>query len=216
MKIKLPIAIIALLLSGIPAIAQTAVIQGITGRVQLKAPNGEWADATPGTTVSLGTVISTGFNSTALLDLGTSTIQVRSLTRMRLADLLRKGNTVTTTVFVTVGRVNADVQRLPGLTQSFKLQSPVSTAAVRGTNFTFEINWVTTNEGVVEFQNIAGLGRNVGPGEGSELSGLTLPVSPSAYRDHRENVHPFAGPSEFQPSNSTIAPNTGTIVVTVQ
>ncbi|MGA2615211.1 MAG: hypothetical protein ABSG38_17385 [Spirochaetia bacterium] len=217
MKIRLPIAIFALLVLGIPLFAQqTAVIQELTGRVQLKEANGEWADAAPGITVSQGTLISTGFNSTAVLDLGTSKIQVRPLTRMRLAELLRKGDTVTTSVFVTVGKVRADVQRIPSLTQAFKLQSPVSTAAVRGTQFTFAVTWVTTNEGVVEFQNAEGLGRDVGPGEGSELSGLQLPVSPSDYRAQQENVDPNTGPGEILPANGTLLPGTGSIVVTIQ
>jgi len=217
MKIRLPIVIFILLALGIPLFAQqTAVIQEITGRVQLKDANGEWTNATQGATVSQGTVISTGFNSTAVLDLGTSQIQVRPLTRMRLDELLKADTTATTTVFVTVGKVHADVKRIPNLTQSFKLQSPVSTAAVRGTQFTFAVTWISTNEGVVEFQNAQGLGRSVSAGEGSELSGVHLPVAPSDYKAEQENVNPHAGPPDIQPASPTFATNTGTIVVNIQ
>jgi len=213
---RLPIVVSCLLFLALPLFAQqTALVQSVTGKVQLKEPDGEWTNAAPGAAMSQGTFISTGFNSTAVLDLGTSKIQVRPLTRLRLAELLRKGDTATTSVFVTVGKVNADVQRLPGLTQSFKLQSPVSTAAVRGTQFTFAVTWVTTNEGVVEFQNTVGLGRDVGPGEGCELSGLQLPSSPADYREGLENVDAFTGPPEIEPANPTVSSNTGSIVVTI-
>ncbi len=213
---RLIMAALALLLLGVPLFAQqSAVIKELTGKVQLKNPDGQWVSATPGAAVGPGTIVSTGFNSTAVLDLGTSQIQVRPLTRMRLDELLRKANNVTTTVFLTVGEVHASVDRLPGLTQAFKLESPVSTAAVRGTQFTFAGDWVATHEGVVEFLNSLGLGRDVAEGEGSELSGLALPMSPGDYKANRDNVNPYAGPHGFQVETTPGTTHTGTIVVTV-
>jgi len=213
---RLIVAAAALLLLGVPLFAQqSAVIKELTGKVQLKSPDGQWVNATPGATVGRGTIVSTGFNSTAVLDLGTSQIQVRQLTRMRLDELLRNANNVATTVFLTVGEVHASVDRLPNLTQSFKLESPVSTAAVRGTQFTFGGNWVATHEGVVQFLNSVGLGRDVGEGEGSELSGLALPMSPGDYKADQENVNPYTGPQGFQVVTTPGTTHTGTIVVTV-
>lgn len=216
MKIRFGFVVLALLLLGGPLFAQqTAVLKELTGMVQLKAPGGAWVTAKPGAKIDLGTVISTGFNSTAVLDLGTAQLQVHPLTRMRLDELLRQGNHVTTSVFLTVGVVHAHVDRLPSLTQSFQLRSPVSTAAVRGTQFTFGGNWVATHEGVVEFLNSAGLGRDVTTGESSELSGLSLPVSPGDYLAEHQSVDPHAGPHAFQSVGTPASSNTGTIVVTV-
>jgi len=213
---RLTVAALALLLLGVPLFAQqTAVIKQLTGRVQLKAAGAEWVNAAPGAAVGRGTIISTGFNSTAVLDLGTSQIQVRPLTRMRLDELLRKENNVTTTVFLTVGEVHASVERLPSLTQSFKLESPVSTAAVRGTQFTFAGNWVETQEGIVRFSSSSGLGRDVSRGEGSELSGFNLPLAPADFRADRANVNPYTGLFGSRVTSTPAATNTGTIVVTV-
>lgn len=217
MKMRLTIAALALLLPCVPLFAQqTAVIKQLTGKVQLKHPGAEWINAAPGATVGLGTIVSTGFNSTAVLDLGTSEIQVRPLTRLRLDELLRNANKVTTNVFLTVGEVHASVEHLPSLIQSFTLQSPVSTAAVRGTQFTYAGSWVETQDGVVRFTNSAGFGRDVSRGQGSELAGSDLPVSPSDYRAEHVNVNPFTGPFGEAVTASPPATNTGTIVVTVQ
>lgn len=216
MKIRSGIVTLALVLLGSPLFAQqTAVVTQTTGKVQLKAPGGEWAIAAPGAKLDQGTLIATGFNSTAVLDLGPSQVQVRPLTRMRLDELLRQGNTAVTSIFLTVGEVRANVERLPSLTQTVQLQSPVSTAAVRGTSFTFGGSWITTHEGVVRFSNSAGLEREVAADEGSELSGLALPVAPGDHRAEQENVNPFTGPRGFRSVSTPASPTTGTIVVTI-
>ena len=47
-----------------------AVIKEVSGKVEIKAPAKDWESATEGMEISTGTIISTGFKSQALLDLG--------------------------------------------------------------------------------------------------------------------------------------------------
>ncbi|MFW5844523.1 MAG: hypothetical protein ACOCW6_11395, partial [Spirochaetota bacterium] len=65
---------------------QNATITRTTGKVEVLT-NNQWSPAETGTTVPLGATISTGFNSTATLEVGNATLQVRPLTRMRLEEL---------------------------------------------------------------------------------------------------------------------------------
>jgi len=189
MKIKLGVAVIVLALAGVPLFAQqTAVITNIVGKVQLKAQGSDWVNATAGATVGTGTFVSTGFNSSAVLDLGTSQIQVKQLTRMRLDDLLRSGNNATTSLFLAVGQVHANVDNSAGLVQNFTLNSPVSTAAVRGTIFDFDGVHVVVERGVVQFFNQLLQSRSVAAGESSTLNGLSLPDAPADVNQQQSTV----------------------------
>lgn len=212
------IGITTLLLIALTAqvFAQNAVVKELTGQVQLLAPGGSWANATVGSVISQGTVVSTGFGSTAVLDLGTSQLQVRQLTRMRLDELVRTQSTATTSLFLTVGQVRANVDNTTSLTQKFTLKSPVSTAAVRGTIFDFGPFSVTVERGVVSFSNEYGFGRDVAVGETSEWNGPYVPGSAEEFAKASSTTNPKAnaGGSEGGggPSGNV---NTGSVAVTV-
>ncbi len=137
----------------LPAFGATARITDISGKVEIKKSGGSWAAASAGMVINEGTTISTGFKSTAVLDLGSSILEVKALTRMTLEDLIEKEGTVTTNLYLRVGRVNAEVKRDTGLNHDFKLRSAVSTAAVRGTKLSYTGLELTVIEGVVNFYN---------------------------------------------------------------
>lgn len=158
------------------------VIQEFTGKVTFLEPGGGWQDAFPGAAVRSGTTVSTGFNSRAILDLGSSKIEVKALTRMTLAELVRQGNTVTTTLDLNIGRVRATVETAEGATHDFKLLSSISTAAVRGTDFEYDGEILTVFDGEVVFFNSINQKRTVGRGETSRTNGLDTPTSGEAAR----------------------------------
>ena len=129
----------AILVPAVLASAQiTAVVSEVRGRVELLHVGGGWQPATPGAVVRDGTTISTGFNSTAVLKMGLSTITVQQLTRMRLNQLVEQQGKVTTSFTLPIGRVQASVKSASGAPQDFQIRSPISTAAVRGTRFGFD------------------------------------------------------------------------------
>ncbi|MBA7579435.1 hypothetical protein ES708_21306 [subsurface metagenome] len=163
------IGIILILLSIVANASFTqvsAVIKEVTGKVEVQAPGGIWARATVGMSISAGTTISTGFGSRALVDLGNSVLNVQPLTRLRLEELLQREGTVQTDMFLRVGKVSAEVKSVAGLKQDFKLRSPVSTAAVRGTNLEYDGFDVVVFDGNVLYLTQLGQQRSYSSGEG--------------------------------------------------
>lgn len=172
-----------------------AVIKELTGKVEIKPPQLSWVAAQAGTVVSLGTTISTGFNSTAVLDLSGSVLKVDPLTRLRIDELIEREGTVTTELFLRVGKVNAEIKTTAGLTQNFKLRSPVSTAAVRGTGFNYSGYELYVYNGNVTYENLTGQDRSYGEGEGGETSGTDTPTDSQLQKEKDSAVNSYtAGP----------------------
>jgi hypothetical protein len=191
MKRLLIITAIALALAnGLYAQSQ-AVVKEFTGKVEIKSAGGAWQPAKAGTVLDTGASISTGFSSTALLDLGTSTLKVAPLTRMQLVELIARQGNVSTTLALKVGKVNAEVKVAPGLKQEFTLKGPQATAAVRGTVFDFDGVTVNVVNGLVYLSNSQGQGRGVGAGERGSTTGGQLPSSGEHEAESSSNVVPY-------------------------
>jgi hypothetical protein len=84
-----------------------------------------------------------------------------------------------------VGRMSARVRSSDGRTQDFQVRSPVSTAAVRGTDFEFDGAELIVQEGEVAFMNNYGQQRRVRGGEKSSTDGE--PGGPSDPADEAED-----------------------------
>jgi len=156
---------------------ERAVIKSVPGKVTILKPGGTWQTASADTVISAGTTVSTGFNSTALLDLGSSEISVKPLTRMKLSDLIKQEGTVKTSLELTVGRVRATVKPAEGLTHDFTLRSSVSTASVRGTDFEYDGETLTVFDGDVLFFNAFNQKRMISRGETSTTTGYSTPTT---------------------------------------
>ncbi len=212
MKRILTAAVLVLALAPSLFSQSSVVLKGATGKVEVKAPGGAWVAAAAGTKIAMGAYISTGFNSTAVLDLGTSTITVAPLTRMQIQDLVARPGTVSTSVFLKVGKVHAEVKSVEGTRQDFTLKGPQATAAVRGTEFDFDGLTVNVVNGVVQFSNALGQYRSVPAGESSFTDGTGLPTTGDQQRDALVGVVPYTSPTgagvlptgELQPATVTI------------
>ena len=144
------IIILSILAIAIPVFATDyAVIKNVSGRVEVQNPGESWVRAAAGDSLPQGASISTGFGASAVLEVGASILEVDALTRMKLEELVQESGTQTTGLFLRVGRVNAEVKRDEGLSHNFKLRSPSSTAAVRGTNFSFDGKTLKVHRGAV-------------------------------------------------------------------
>jgi hypothetical protein len=178
----------------------SGVIKEMRGKVEVQAPGGSWRSASIGMTVSQGTTISTGFNSTVLIDLGNSILDVKPLTRLRLEELLEKEGTIQTELFLKVGKVRAEVKSASGLRQDFKLRSPVSTAAVRGTKLDYDGFDVVVFDGDVLYLTLLGQRRSYSSGEGGGSDDYGTPTSGGDSKDKESGVDPFpAGPGNRLP-----------------
>ena len=144
--------IIALCIWGILSAAiltgQDAVLAKVTGQVKISADSRSWIAAKQGDTLAPGTVISTGFKSTALVKTDDAEIEVSQLTRLTLEELIQRDDTVHTTLFLNGGRINTQVSR-ERVRQDFTVRSPIATASVRGTGFSFDGRNLTVEHGSV-------------------------------------------------------------------
>ena len=161
----------------LPLFSISAVVEEADGKVEVKAPGGNWQTAEAGMEVSSGTTVSTGFNSKALISIGESVLEVKALTRMALEELIEREGTVDTKLHLKVGKVKAEVKSTRGMRNNFRLRSPVSTAAVRGTNFEYDGYTLWVEEGTVVMGNRIGQKRPVSAGEESSTDGLSTPTS---------------------------------------
>jgi hypothetical protein len=195
--------------------AQTqAVIREVTGKVEVKAAGAlAWAPAKPGQLLAKGSFISTGFNSTAVLNLGSSVVSVKPLTRLQLEELIAREGAVSTSLFLKVGKVSAAVKTGEGLKQDFTVKSPVSTAAVRGTDFEFDGLTVTVINGLVYFSNNLGQGRGVGQGESSSAAGDGPPSGGDQEKLDSTGVLPYVGSPGGVSGDGTRTPGNATVTV---
>jgi hypothetical protein len=155
--------------------AENAVVEKVSGKVELQKNGGSWEALSAGDEIPLGATISTGFRSEALLQIGAATLEVKQLTRMRLDELIQKEGVVKTDLFLRVGRVRTEVKHTEGLQQDFRLRSPVSTAAVRGTSFSFDGSNLQVFTGLVALTNTLNQVARVAAGENSSTDGFSLP-----------------------------------------
>ncbi len=156
----------------------TAVVSELRGRVELLVQGGGWKPATQGAVVAQGTMISTGFNSTAVLKMGLSTVTVQQLTRLRLDQLVEQQGKISTSFTLPIGRVQAAVKSANNSPQDFQIRTPISTAAVRGTRFDFNGYKLIVFENMVAIFNRVGQMRFVQEGQNSETTGDGRPSDP--------------------------------------
>ena len=143
-------AIIALALAT-SLYSQTAVLQNIKGKVEVKALGKDWAPAANGMKVDLLATISTGFDSSVVLLIADNKISVAPLTRLTIDAIVAQSNSLKTSLHLRVGSVSAEVKSTKGVSQDFKVTSPYSTASVRGTKFSYDGFHLDVREGRVAF-----------------------------------------------------------------
>jgi len=159
--------------------AQSGSIQELSGDVTLKpAGSTVFTAAKVGDKVAQDTVVSTGFKSTAVITIGSSTLTVRPLTRLSLAEIQSASGTEKLNVELQTGRVKVDVKPPAGTKANMTIQSPGATASVRGTSFEFDTVNLDVIEGKVAFGGETGAVTMVQGGESSFVGADGQPASP--------------------------------------
>ncbi len=159
-----------------------AVVKQFSGKVEVKQPGQDWQPVQLHMVVPQGATVSTGFSSRLTLELGQTEITIQPLTRMLLRELIKKGTTNVTALTLRVGKINAAVKAVAGERNDFTVAGPNATAAVRGTEFNFDVNVDDHAEGISgHFYLVShdtGQEISVGPGMFGAVGGnghLTLP-----------------------------------------
>lgn len=201
MKKLLLLLLLGVALTGI-ATARDATVTAFSGKVEYRQGEGAWQPVRNGLVIPLRATISTGFGASATLDIAGSTIQIGQLTRLTVEELADDGSTVSTAVFVPVGRVRATVTTPAERSSDFRLRTAQSTAAVRGTEFETNGWQITVSEGVVEFANLLGQSRSVGATQISVVTDGT-PSDPADELDRMANVSTDGVPEEYRGSRTS-------------
>ncbi|MCL2380670.1 MAG: FecR family protein [Treponema sp.] len=143
---------VCLMSAAVYGFAQNGVIRELTGDVTLRhAGSDSFVPAAAGNLVAQDTIVSTGFRSSAIIEIGSSTITVRPITRLSLGEIQAAAGTETLSVNLQAGRVRVDVRPPAGASANFTMQGPSATASVRGTSFEFDARSVRVLEGTVHF-----------------------------------------------------------------
>lgn len=133
-------------------ISASVKVVSFVGRVKVKYPGATaWSSLKVGDILPSKAVVSTGFNSKIVLDLGSATLDVLPLTRMTVSEITESNDVISTSLFLQGGKIKADVSKVEGKIHDFKIKSPVATASVRGTSFIFTGNTLFVERGVVDF-----------------------------------------------------------------
>ncbi len=162
--------ILVLAMAMIVAAASFAVdarVRSVTGSVSVMIEDGSWDPVTEGMILTAGSMISTGFGSTASIEMGDSTLIVSPVSRLTVEELSRVNGTISTQLFLHLGRVRAEVHSDAGLQNDFRLRSPNSTASVRGTEFEYDGKNLYVDEGDVALTNLIGQAHSVREGQES-------------------------------------------------
>jgi hypothetical protein len=157
-SIILIITALLLIALGNGSLFAQATLKEIAGKVEVKAPGAAWAAAWAGMWIGPGSMIATGFNSKATIDLDNSTLYVKQLTRLTIEEIARRQGVVYTNLKINTGSLEAEIKdvRDQGFSHDFKVRSPVSTAAVRGCIIKYNGNVLLVKEGKATLFNILG------------------------------------------------------------
>lgn len=143
MKKLISFAATAILAASIFAADFTAQVVSVSGKAEVLNGN-TWKALSSGDTLKSGDTIQTGFRSSAVLKIKGSTVNVAALTRMTVEQLSENPEKDNVRVFVKTGGVTSDVQKTSGKKVGFTVRTPVATASVRGTEFSVENTFGST------------------------------------------------------------------------
>lgn len=132
-KFFLCLLILSISFSFAVASTDVAIVNSVVGKVEVQV-NESWVQVKNGDILSSGSVISTGFKSTAVLNIGESLIEVRALTRLTIEEIREQNQNYNTTMFLDAGSIKADIKKSENKRVGFKVRTTVATASVRGTS----------------------------------------------------------------------------------
>lgn len=156
MKRTIVSVLILFVVLGAGATADEARVVSVRGLAQYRTAGGDkWTDLAQGVDVPVGAEISTGIGAAVVLDLRGSSVQVGALSRIRVAELAQSATAQRSVVDLRYGRVQAEVRRSVGRGTDFRVYTPISTAAVRGTEFIYDGQSLEVIHGDVAFLNTA-------------------------------------------------------------
>jgi hypothetical protein len=164
-----------LVLIALPAWSSATVAES-RGSVQFRLPGATtWSALTVGSVLPEGAVVVSGTTGRAVIDAGNTTIVVEPLSRITIEAARIAPDDERAALSMPYGRINATVRRADNRGMDFRVFTPISTAAVRGTEFDYDGFALSVTEGDVAFTNRIGQAHSVRAGQLSRTWG-TAPI----------------------------------------
>ena len=171
--------VVLLAVIAVAAHAQTGFIREFTGDVQLKhAGASNFSPAQAGSQVASDTTVSTGFRSTAIIEIGSNVLVVQPLTRLTLAEISSSAGTENLNVNLQAGRVRVEVNPPAGTRANTTVRGPTATASVRGTSFEMDTRNLSVTSGNVSWRDSSGFSASVTAGFSSSIGDTGAVVDP--------------------------------------
>lgn len=175
-KRSVVLAILLMVSAFISAETGSPEVISFIGKVEYKSGTG-WKPVAVGELLEQGTVISTGFKSSAVLKIGGSNFTVQPLSRVTISRLVETEGGNETEMNISAGKMKIDVKPVSGKTAAFTVRSPAATASIRGTSGVFSADgFLEAATGVWSYDtrvNMHGIlvyaGESVGVSERGEL-----------------------------------------------
>lgn len=165
-----------ILLSTFYITSQEMTVREVSGRVEFQNPGDKWIPVEKGMNIPVSATISTGFQSRAVLESSRSTVIVQPLTRLTIDQIQAQGQSSQTSLSLRTGRISAVVKKSDDEPTLFQVKSPIATAAVRGTEFTFNGFQLSVESGLVAFSSDGGRVVTVPRGANTEMLENGVPV----------------------------------------
>ena len=178
-KTVLALFFMAVTINAFPQNSNSGVIKELSGTVELKAAGtANFVPAEIGAALRQDTIISTGFKSMALIEVGSTNLTVRPLTRLTLTEIYSGQEEEALNVNLQTGRVRVNVNPPAGTKASMSVTTPVATASVRGTEFDITTEYINVHEGKVNYQGKKGHSVTVGTSYASEVGSYNVINTP--------------------------------------
>jgi len=188
------IFVVLILMVAFAAYSQSGIIRELTGEVELKpAGASTFTPARVGSQVARDTIVSTGFRSSAVIEIGSNVITVRPLTRLTLSEIQSAGGTENLNVNLQAGRIRVDVNPPAGTRVNTTVQTPSATASVRGTSFEVDQKNVEVSHGSVAWGGSDGLVTLVSSGNSNTIQSYGSAQSPVTIVSNGVLPPPIAG-----------------------
>jgi hypothetical protein len=198
--------------------AQASFVE-VYGTVEVK-PAGvtAWKAAAVGMAVAPDTAISTSFRSTAILQVGSSRILLRPLTRLTLKEIAAKQGTETEDIqfYLQSGRIRGEVSPPRGGKTEFTVRSPSAVASARGTSFEFDTINLSVDNGLVLYSYVNGLSVYVAGQEASyveDQSRRVVPPQELARESRIPQIPQYHTGVEETPDAPRYSPGTGLTLI---
>jgi hypothetical protein len=143
-----PISLVGLPVSGECLLS----IRKVLGDVKVKLPGENWKVAAEGMLLPQASSINTGKGSFAIMGYKKVVLNLMPMTMITIAELLEGPDLLKTTLTMKSGKLGASVKTLDRK-NNLTVNTPISTASVRGTEIVFDGYVLEVYSGVVDFVN---------------------------------------------------------------